>query len=315
MSCTLPVLLLALSSAPEAKEPASKAPATPEPRAPTASVVISKWFPQLEGWKLSAAPTQYTPENLFEYIDGGADAFLQFDFEELLTASYVNAQKVEVTVDLYHHRNATRAFGMYTQERPAGSSPLSVGIEGNAGPDHLEFVAGPVYVKLAQAGGKNTPFLRLFADNIAARLPGTRESPAVLKCFPDKGKRPRAEKLAARDFLGHAFLHDAAVVPYQIDGAKFRLFAIEGKDESDARTMVQRYSVAAKYPAGQHTGQQTGEIEKAGSATLKDPLNGEVLLRWDGRWLWGAVDQPSTHWQAVQALTAELGRNLQSGRK
>jgi hypothetical protein len=284
---------------------AAKAPDQQEARAPAS--VISKWFPQVEGWKLSSAPTQYTPDNLFEYVDGGADAFLQFDFEELLTASYVNAQKVEVTVDLYHHRNAARAFGMYTQERPAGSALLPVGIEGIAGPDHLEFVAGPVYAKLAQAGGKETPFLRMFAEKIAARLPGTREPPAVLKCFPDKGKRPRSEKLTARDFLGHAFLHDAAVVPYQLEGAKLRLFVIEGKDENDVQTMIQYYRVAAKSP--------TTPTEKAGGATLKDPLNGEVLLRWNGRLLWGAVDQPSSNRQVmetVQARVEELGKNLLS---
>ena len=253
---SISVLLLTLS-AQAAKEPDKQ-----EPHAPAPAPVISKWFPQVEGWKFSAAPTQYTPENLFEYIDGGADAFLQFDFEELLTTSYVNVHKVEVTVDLYHHRNAARAFGMYTQERPAGTTSVPVGIEGIAGSDHLEFVAGPVYVKLAQAGGKETPFLRMFAEKIAERLPGTREPPAVLKCFPDRGKRPWAEKLTARDFLGHPFLHDAAVVPYQLEGAKVRLFAIEGRDESDVQTMIQRYRVAAKSPASQ--------VEKAGGATLKD---------------------------------------------
>ena len=298
MVSVLAVLLLTLSSqATKAPEPAKK-------RAPPPSPVISKWFPQVEGWKMIAVPTQYTPENLFEYIDGGADAFLQFDFEELVTTSYVNARKVEVTVDIYHHRDAARAFGMYSQERPAGTTPLGVGIEGIAGPDHLEFVAGSFYVKLAQAGGKEASFLRMFADKIAARLPGTREPPAVLKSFPDKGKRARAEKLTARDFLGHAFLHDAAVVPYQIEGAQFRLFAIEGKDEDDVLNMVQRYRAAAKAPASQ--------IEKTGGATLSDPLNGEVLLRWGGRWLWGAVDQPSPH---RQALVEELGRNLRSGQK
>ncbi len=301
---SISVLLLTLS-AQAAKEPDKQ-----EPHAPAPAPVISKWFPQVEGWKFSAAPTQYTPENLFEYIDGGADAFLQFDFEELLTTSYVNVHKVEVTVDLYHHRNAARAFGMYTQERPAGTTSVPVGIEGIAGSDHLEFVAGPVYVKLAQAGGKETPFLRMFAEKIAERLPGTREPPAVLKCFPDRGKRPRAEKLTARDFLGHPFLHDAAVVPYQLEGAKVRLFAIEGRDESDVQTMIQRYRVAAKSPASQ--------VEKAGGATLKDPLNGEVILRWDGRWLWGAVDYPPSNRQvteAVQARVDELGKHLLSARQ
>jgi hypothetical protein len=280
-----------------------------EKSAPAPSPAISKWFPQVEGWKFSSAPTQYTPDTLFEYIDGGADVFLQFDFEELLTASYMNAQKVEITVDLYHHRNAARAFGMYTQERSAGSTPVPVGVEGIAGSDHLEFVAGAVYAKLAQAGGKNTFFLRVFAEKIAARIPGTREPPTVFKCFPDKGKLPRAEKLAARDFLGHAFLHDAAVVPYQSGGAKFRLFAIEGKDESDARTMVERFSTLAK--------STVGPIGKTGAATLKDPLNGDVVLHWDRRWLWGAVDLPTPRGQSLGALPAlldELGRNLQSGR-
>jgi hypothetical protein len=305
MTFALPILLLTASSSQAALGPAPQKNHVAAP-----SPILSKWFPQVEGWNFSAAPTQYTPDNLFEYIDGGADAFLQFDFEELLTASYKNAQKVEIVVDVYHHRNAARAFGMYTQERPAGSTPVPVGIEGNAGSDHLEFVVGPLYVKLAQAGGKGTSYLRMFADRIAERLPGTREAPAVLKCFPDKGKRPRAEKLIARDFLGHAFLHDAAVVPYQNDGTKFRLFAVEGKDEKDAEIMVQRFSALAKLavsPSG-----------NTGGATLKDPLNGEVLLRWNGRWLWGAVDQPALRGQTLETLPAvldELGRNLQSGCK
>jgi hypothetical protein len=86
------------------------------------------------------------------------------------------------------------------------------------------------------------------------------------------------------------------------------LFAIEGKDESDARAMVQRYCAAAKAPVGQ--------IEKMGNITLKDPLNGMVLLCWDGRWLWGAVDLPSPLGRALRDLPLqvdELGRNLRSG--
>ena len=297
---SLPILLLSLFAQ-------AAAVSKPQP-VPAAATAHTKWFPQVKGWKLAAPPTQYTPDNLFEYIDGGADAFLQFDFEELLIARYANAQKVEVTIDIYRHRSAARAFGIYTQERPVGSVLLPIGTEGNAGPDHLEFVAGSAYVKLAQAGGKNTSFLRMFADKIATGLPGTCEPPPVLKCFPEKGKRLRAEKLAAHNFLGHAFLHDAAVAPYQIGGAQVRLFAIEGKDEGDAQTMVQRYSAAAKAPAGL--------IEKAGNVTLKDPLNGMVILCWDGRWLWGAVDLPSPLGRAPLGLRSqvdELGRNLRAG--
>jgi len=256
-------------------------------------------LPQVAGWKLASPPARYTDENLFEYIDGGAEAFLQFDFQDLVAASYVNAKKIEVTVDIYHHRDADRAFGMYTQERRPGSTKMPGGLEGIAAEDNLQFVAGAYYVKLALPEGGDRSLLPMFARKIAAKIPGRREPPAVLQAFPAKGKQPRAEKLAARDFLGHAFLHDAAAVPYQSDGAHFRLFVVAGKDDSDVRNMVAAYRALAKLAKA--------DVPREGLATLKDPLNGEVLLAWKGRWLWGAVDDPSPQ---RKTLVDELGRNL-----
>ena len=128
-----------------------------------------------------------------------------------------------------------------------------------------------------------------------------RRLPPVLACFPKKGKLSRAEKLSARDFLGHAFLHDAAAVPYEIGKAHFRLFAIEGKDASDVRGMVEAWRKVSKLPAA--------AIGPKGALTMKDPLNGEVSVMWRDRWLWGAVDDPSPR---RQALVEELGRKLPS---
>lgn len=259
----------------------------------------AKLLPRIDGWKQSAAPATYTPETLFEYIDGGAEAFLQFDFQDLTAATFVNAKKVEVTADLYHQRDATRAFGIYSQERRAGSTKMSGKLEGIASTDHLEFVAGAYYVKLALPGGGDPGILPMFAEKIAAKLPGPRELPAVLACFPDQGKRPRSEKLTTRDFLGHKFLHDAAATPYEVSGARFRLFAVEGKDPADARDMVAAFRAITKLPKA--------DVAAEGVVTLKDPLNGEVTLAWSGRWLWGAVDDPSPQ---RKALVEELGRKL-----
>jgi hypothetical protein len=304
---------------------AQAAPDSPAPLPQAASL-----FPKIEGWTISDGPTQYTPDTLFEYIDGGADVFLQFDFQELSAATYGHtrirhdnkrrasrvsddraqtpaAAGAEVRVEIYRHRDATRAFGMYSQERPAGTIALPIGVEGYAGADHLELVVGPYYVKLAQLGGKEPSVLVPFAEKVAAGLPGTRAAPAVLKCFPDAGKRARAEKLTARDFLGQSFLHDAVAVPYQIGTSAFRLFVVEGKDAADARTMVARYRMVGKASdAG------ADALGSEGTTTVKDPLNGEVVLHWKGRWLWGAVDQTCGE---RKALIDELGRSLSEREK
>jgi hypothetical protein len=262
----------------------------------------AKLLPRVDGWKLESAPATYSPDSLFEYVDGGADAFLQFDFEELTSATYVKTakgQKLELVADLYRQRDPARAFGIYSQERRPGSTKMPGPLEGIASPDHLEFIAGDYYVKLALPAGGDANLLPMFADKIAANLPGPRAVPAVLASFPAQGKQPRAEKLTARNFLGHTFLHDAAAVPYEVGGARFRLFAVEGKDAADVRAMVTAFRKVAKAPVT--------EIAGKGAVALKDPLNGEVSLAWSGRWLWGAVDAPSP---ARQALVDELGRNL-----
>jgi hypothetical protein len=251
------------------------------------------------GFRVTDGPTTYTPDNLFEYIDGAADAFLSFDLQELVSVTYASERKLEVTVDVYRHRDAVRAYGMYALERPAGTTPIPVGIEGHAGPDHLEFVVGAYYVKLVQAGGKDPTVLRAFADEIARGLAGTREAPAVLGLFPETGRVPRAEKLAARGFLGHAFLHDAVAVPYDAGGKRVRLFVIEGKDEADVRNMVGRYLDAA--------GARSTTVGPAGTATLRDPLNGEVVIGWSRSRVWGAVDQPAA---VTKALVLLLGQRV-----
>jgi hypothetical protein len=258
----------------------------------------AKTFPEVPGFRATPGPS-YGPDNLFEYIDGGADAFLQFDFEELQTATYLGPDKVEVTVDIYRHKDADRAYGMYALERPSGSTPITVGVEGYAGADHLEFVNGVFYVKLVQAGPKADFVLARFAEKLARLLPGRKSPPAVLAAFPETGKVPRAEKLAANNFLGHGFLHDGVAVPYKVAGASFRLFAVRGRDAADVRHMVERYRAVAKAPAS--------EVAPTGSESLKDPYNGEVSLRWDGSWLWGAVDQPSP---SRQQLVEDLGKRL-----
>jgi len=277
---------------------ASPAKPSDENRPPSALPAIASLFPRIAGWTLKDGPSRYGPDTLFEYIDGAADTFLQFDFEELGAATYVNSDKVEITADVYRHRDPSRAFGIYSQERPAGSKRVAVGIEGYAGDQSFELVVGSYYVKLMQSAG-SPALLEAFAEKLAASLPGTREPPQVLACFPERGRRPRSEKLSARDFLGHAFLHDGYTAAYETGKARFRLFVIQGRDSADARQMLERYLAAAKV--------KDAKPQPEGSATLKDPLNGEVQLQWKGRWIWGAVDDPSDQ---RKPLVEDLGRKL-----
>ena len=253
-------------------------------------------LPAVAGWT-AVDPARYTPENLYEVINGAADAFIAFDVETLDTAEYRGPNKAVVSVDLYRHRDPVRAFGIYSQERSPARPALPVGVEGTGDATALQFVIGAAYVKLALVSPPGSADLLAFAKKLAEGLKGTRAPPALLVAFPAKGRKARTEKLAARDFLGHAFLHDAATAAYE---GGFRLFALDAKDEADARAMVRRWLEVGK--------QQAPEVPPA-EAVIADPLHGKVLVRWKGKWVWGAVDAGAeTRTELVDALGQALTR-------
>ena len=69
-------------------------------------------FPELDGWSQPDTPQLYSPENLYEFIDGAADLYLSYEFQEVSVADYRGAGKAAVTVEIYRHSTPTQAFGI-----------------------------------------------------------------------------------------------------------------------------------------------------------------------------------------------------------
>jgi len=62
------------------------------------------------------SPLLYNPETLYQYIDGGADIYLLYDFKNLLHQDF-NSGAAELTVDIYETGKTEDAFGIYAAER------------------------------------------------------------------------------------------------------------------------------------------------------------------------------------------------------
>ena len=188
-------------------------------------------FPEVRGWKPSGEPQTFLPDNLYEYIDGGADLYLSYDFQDLEVLEYQNEQKATVTVEVYRHKTPYDAFGVYSQERPPGAAFLAVGAQGYRGEDFLNFFAGPYYVKISayKAGAEVREVLISFAKKVAENLAEKGELPSILKSFPTEGKVANSEKFVARKFLGYSFLHSVFTADYVVSGKKFQVFMIESR--------------------------------------------------------------------------------------
>ena len=240
-------------------------------------------FPSVSGWKQVGKIQTFDPNSLYEYINGGADLYLAYDFEELKVGEYQNEQKASVTVDVYRHKTPTHAFGIYSQERFPGANFIDVGVQGYLEKHALNFLSGNTYVKITgyDTGPEDPTILLAFAKAVAGNLGEKGALPAIVTAFPAEGKVKNSEKFTARKFLGYPFLHSAFSAEYEVSGKTFKLFIIEGKDQADCRDMMEKYL------------EQLGIKDKTvaeGQYTLSDAYHGEIDLHWRKARIWGILD-------------------------
>jgi len=257
-------------------------------------------FPEISGWKQSGEIQTFTPKTLFEYIDGAADLYIMYDFQELKVAEYKNEEKASVTVEVYEHKTPAHAFGIYSQERLSNADFIDVGAQGYIENNVLNFLTGPHYVKITSyhTGAEDREILLTFARKMSENLGVKGTLPPVLSSFPEEGKKKNSERFVNRNFLGYSFLHSAYTADYELPGKKFKLFVIEGVDKNDCKDMIQKYL------------QQTKNSEKSvveRRYTVADPYHGEVDLCWRETYIWGTLSLSDSNLRSKYLKLFEVG--------
>ena len=241
-------------------------------------------FPEITGWRQSGEVQIFKPETLFEYINGGTDLYLSYDFQELNVVEYSNEKKASVIIEIYRHKTPTDAFGIYGQERLSDANFLDIGAQAYIETNVLNFLAGSYYVKIGsfKTGPDDREILVAFAKMISTHLGEKGTLPSILSFFPEEGKKKNSEKFISKNFLSYSFLHSAFTADYELSGKKFKLFIIEGLERDDCRVMIQKYLRQTGDPA-------KGAVE--GRYMLSDPYNGKVDLHWKGKNIWGILNE------------------------
>jgi len=240
-------------------------------------------FPEIDGWKKSEPVQIYQPETLYQYINGAAELYLNYNFQELQVVEYQNEKNASIIVELYRHQTANDAFGIYSQERPAKGQFLNIGAQGYLEPPILNFVTHNFYVKISNydiaENAEGT--LTFYAEKLAFKLGGKSSLPIILHCFPESGKIHNSEKYIAHNFLGHGFLHSGFIADYVVDKEAFQLFFIVGADSSDCRKMLSHYFQLCQISLTKL---------KEGHHAIFDPYHGEIPFVWKGKFIWGILN-------------------------
>jgi hypothetical protein len=96
----------------------------------------------LQGWTPQGKPQVFKGEDLFLYIDGGAEIFHEYGFRQVCTQDYVNKAGKSVTLDLYEMAAPESAFGMFSFKTGAGGKAVAIGRDGRLEDYYLNFWKG-----------------------------------------------------------------------------------------------------------------------------------------------------------------------------
>ncbi len=239
-------------------------------------------FPDLKGWKTDINDVVYDHVTLWEYIDGAADIYLAYDFENLFIAVYTNNEGKTINVELYRHSSADNAFGIYTAERMPDYNFIDVGVQGYYEPGVLNFFTGQYYVKMTSSG-KSLADKASFLE-IAAAIDNTLDTgnkwPPVLDLFPPEGKLANTESYIARDFLGYSVLHSAFTAEYDMQ-EKFKMFIIKLNSESEVRSMLESYSSLLN---------EDKITEEGDTCIIQDFFNGMLFILINSNYMIGVIN-------------------------
>jgi hypothetical protein len=202
---------------------------------------------------------EYGRSTLYDYINGGAEVYLDLGFIKVgaLEYSVELGEETWFTLDVYDMGRPESAFGIYRLERYGDATAIDVGAEGHMDGGSLYFWSRRYYVKISadDDGEAVDGILEKMARTVHARIGDPGEFPADLTLFPTRFRVPAGEKYAARNLMGLKSLKG---------------FSALFRNKEDELTLY-----ACRY-AGE---KEAGEAEKAFLARLRgalQPAEGEM---------------------------------------
>jgi len=129
-------------------------------------------------WNRPESPRIINSENIFKYMNGAGELYLGYRFRHLEVYDYASAGQGNILVELYFMESPDDAFGLLSLDW--GGEPVS--FDGAPAAISNQYFTAPS--RALYGGG----LLRLWSDDIYARIMAERETPASKQAVLELGK-------------------------------------------------------------------------------------------------------------------------------
>jgi hypothetical protein len=228
------------------------------------------------GWTPEGDVRTFDEETLFDLVNGQADAFFAYGFEQVAVRRYVSADEAAIHVEVWQLATLADAYGLFTLNA-SGAPAEDIGNDSDADPGRrLSFWQDRYFVSVRALQETDNADLETFACFISPALPAGGERPALMDRLPPDGLVERSVLffheeisvqndlwLGGENLLGLSAETDGVLAQYEIDGVVTHLLLIE-------------YPKAASASAGLEA-LEGGEVEGLVAASAQENLLGAVF--------------------------------------
>ena len=195
------------------------------------------------GWEQKEKPRFFTADNLWEFIDGAADGYIVYGFQEVITSDYANKTGKQIVVDIYRMKDPLNAYGIYAQERTPAYTFSKIGVEGYISDTILNFWIGEYYIKITVFEKEESLMkdIQNLAGIIARKINYIGGEPAQLAYFPQKNLKPHTIQYIPKDVLGQSYLTNGFEAQYRADKKDYKMTLIQCVTEEAAKDGLAKY--------------------------------------------------------------------------
>ncbi|MBN1273392.1 MAG: hypothetical protein JXB26_14080 [Candidatus Aminicenantes bacterium] len=140
-------------------------------------------------WKKEGKPLTYAGENLFEYINGGAEIYHEYGFKRIAVQEYTGPEGRAVSVEIFEMTDPSAAFGIYSFKVSPEDRELPIGNGGQIAGYYLNFWKGNVVVTLTGFDEDETTKqgLEMLARAVEKNIEREGEKPRLVFLLPEEG--------------------------------------------------------------------------------------------------------------------------------
>lgn len=146
------------------------------------------------GWARDGDPQEFAGEDLYTYIDGGAEIYQEYGFRRVVVQDYKDASGTSVSLEIFEMTTPAAAFGIYTFKRSGKGKSVPLGAGGDLEDYYLNFWKGCYLVTLTgfDEAPKTIEGIQKLAAGVDAKASGVREAPGLVGLLPKEGLRPES---------------------------------------------------------------------------------------------------------------------------